>query len=102
MTISCRHYLTSAVSDLPADVADPDGLLEGLAPGTLVTAVVDVTAPDRQLLVREVEPARMALVERLKRAGITRWWAQEHAAWTERGWIDVEALEGEPMLRPHR
>jgi hypothetical protein len=43
----------------------------------------------------------VAAARRLNEAGITRWWAQEHAAWTNRGWIDIEALAIQPAPRPH-
>jgi hypothetical protein len=66
-----------------------------------VTAVVDVTAPEGRLVVREAYPASADLVQELKQIGVRPWFPEEHAAWTDRGWIDVEALEGEPMPRSH-
>ncbi len=107
-TVSCRHYLT-ARGDYPG-LVDPDHLLEGLGPDTTATLIVDVTAPDRQLLVREVHPfgstdEGMEGVRRLKSEGLSFFFAEDHAGWTGksttdagspcRGWLDVEALEGD-------
>jgi hypothetical protein len=105
VSTACRHYLTGTPDRfLAADVVDPDGHLElnGLKPSALVTAVIEVTAPDRRLVVRAAYPTSRALIRQLKSAGLTMWQSEEHAAWTDYGWIDIEALEGEPMERPHR
>ena len=101
-TISCRHYVSAQRAYFRGNVVDPDGRLELFEASALVTVVVEVTAPDGQLVVREAYPCSEAVVRHLQDAGLTLWFAEEHAAWTDQGWIDVEALEGEPMERPHR
>jgi hypothetical protein len=101
MTVTCTHYVTCVVGDFPHEVSDPDGLLARCEPGALVTAVVNVTAPERQVIVREVYPTSFEVVRQLKHSGVRLWSAEDHAAWTDRGWLDIEALEGEAMPRPH-
>jgi hypothetical protein len=44
----------------------------------------------------------MRIVRRLNANGVRLWFDEDHAALTDGGWIDVEALEGEPMTRAHQ
>jgi hypothetical protein len=93
-----------ARAGLPAGLEDPERLLDRFQPGELVTILFDVfpPPPERRLLVRAAGPAsgvqggQLKTAEAgLKHAGWSMWWAEEHAAWTARGWLDIEALEGE-------
>jgi hypothetical protein len=64
-----------------------------------VTLVFDVT-DTRVLRLVEVLPHvsnadGMRIIRELKAAGLRMWFAQDHAALTDQGWVDVEALEGE-------
>jgi hypothetical protein len=86
---------------MPVDVADPEELLAEFGPRELVTVVVDVTAPERQLVVRAAYPTNPAIVHQLTRAGMCLWSGVDHAAWTDHGWLDIKALDGEPMARSH-
>ncbi len=106
-TVSCRHYLTTHGS-YPG-LVDADHLLRDLETDAMVTVIVEVTAPDRRLLVRQVDRFRSVEegaegVRRLESEGLHPFFAEDHAAWAGKnatrtrsqcgGWLDVEALEG--------
>ena len=98
MNAALRMPERSLTSPQPGPSRPPDQT--ACPPG--VTLGASDPAPDGQLVVRAAYPCSEAVVRRLQDAGLTVWFAEEHAAWTDQGWIDVEALEGEPMERPHR
>jgi hypothetical protein len=110
-TVTCRHYTTVDWPSvkLPEELEDPEGLLvilaEEVPDARFVTLVFDVTTT-RSLQLIDIQPHvshqhGMDILARLRSEGASLWFAEEHAAWTDHGWIDVEALEGEPMLRAH-
>ena len=108
---TCRHYVTVDVTDWqrPSELQDPEGLLdilrETVPDARYVTLVFDVDR-SRRLWLQDIQPHisydhGMKIVSELRDSGVLLWFAEEHAAYTEHGWIDVEALEGEPMPKPH-
>jgi hypothetical protein len=63
-----------------AGVVDADGLLDPFEPGMVRTLVVDVSAPDCQLVVREVYPPSLTVTRQLTRHGLRPFIPEEHAA----------------------
>jgi hypothetical protein len=105
-TTTCRHYATVGPPHTiapPQGMEDPEHLLvdlvECVPDANYVTLVFDVT-DTRVLRLVEVLPHvsnadGMRIIRELKAAGLRMWFAQDHAALTDQGWVDVEALEGE-------
>jgi hypothetical protein len=106
-TTTCRHYATvgppHTIEPPIEGMEDPEHLLvdlvECVPDAQNVTLVFDVTST-RVLRLAEVLPHisqadGMRIIRELKAAGLRMWFPQEHAALTDQGWIDVEALEGD-------
>jgi hypothetical protein len=111
---TCRHYATvgppHTIEPPIEGMNDPEHLLvdlvECVPDAQYVTLVIDVDT-NRALRLVDVLPHishehGMRIVRQLKANGVFLWFDQEHAALTDKGWIDVEALEGEPMTRAHQ
>jgi hypothetical protein len=106
-TTTCRHYATvgppHTVKPPIEGMEDPELLLvdlvECVPDARYVTLVFDVTSI-RALRLVEVRPHvshadGLRIVSELNAAGVSLWFPQNHAALTDQGWIDVEALDGD-------
>jgi hypothetical protein len=111
---TCRHYANIDVTVTPPNtiegLEDPEQLLvvltECVPDAKYVTLVFDVTNM-RALRLVDVQPwvseeDGLHIGQQVRAAGASFWFPQDHAAFTDNGWIDVEALEGEPLRRAHR
>jgi hypothetical protein len=100
---TCRHYVTVGPPHTIQGLEDPEHLLVDLAEcmpdAQYVTLVFDVTST-RTLRLLDVHPHTahamcMSIVRELNAAGVRLWFAEEHAALTDSGWIDIETLDGD-------
>lgn len=110
---TCRHYATvgppHTIEPPIEGMEDPEHLLvdlvECVPDAQYVTLVFDVET-NRALRLVGVRPHvsyadGLDIVGQLNADGVSLWFPENHAALTDQGWIDIEALEGEPMPRAH-